>query len=316
MSSPTAPPSADGDVVLRTVGLTKRYGARLAINSLSIAVRRGRVYGFLGPNGSGKTTTIALSLGLIGATEGHVELFGLDTRTHRTEALRRVGTTLEGQSYFPHLSARDNLRLWSKLDGTDMARVDEVIERVGLTSRAKDKVRNFSLGMKQRLAVAAAIMHRPEMVILDEPTNGLDPAGIREFRALIRSLAAEGVTVFVSSHILAEVEQMCDDVGILKAGRLVAEGPVATLMLHNAKSSIALRTTDDVRASEILRALPWIASAAIEDGRIVVETDQQQATAISRALAEQQIWLAEMRPQESTLEDVFMEITGDGAAGA
>jgi ABC-2 type transport system ATP-binding protein len=311
-----ASPPADGDVVLRTVALSKRYGARLAIDKLSIAVRRGTVYGFLGPNGSGKTTTIALALGLIGATEGYVELFGLDTRTQRTEALGRVGTTLEGQSYFPHLSARDNLRLWSKLDGTSMSRIDEVLERVGLTSRARDKVRNYSLGMKQRLAVAAAIMHRPEMVILDEPTNGLDPAGIREFRALIRSLAAEGVTVFVSSHILAEVEQMCDDVGILKAGKLVAEGPVASLTLRNAKSSIALRTTDDARAVELLRALPWIASAVTADGRIVVETEQQQAPAISRALAEQQIWLAELRPQESTLEDVFMEITGEGASSA
>lgn len=304
----------EGDVVLRTVGLTKRYGSRLALSNLDIAVRRGRVYGFLGPNGSGKTTTIALALGLISPTAGHVEIFGLDTRTKRAAALRRVGATLEGQSYFPHLSARDNLRLWSKLDGTTMSRIDEVIERVGLTSRARDKVRNYSLGMKQRLAVAAAIMHQPDMVILDEPTNGLDPAGIREFRELVRSLAAGGTTVFVSSHILAEVEQMCDDVGILKAGRLVTEGPVASLLLRHTTSSIALRTTDDARAVDILRAMPWVASARIDDGRVIVETEQQQATAISRALAEQQIWLAELRPQESSLEDVFMEITGEPAA--
>jgi ABC-2 type transport system ATP-binding protein len=168
--------------------------------------------------------------------------------------------------------------------------------------------------MKQRLAVAAAIMHEPEMVILDEPTNGLDPAGIREFRELIRSLAAGGVTVFVSSHILAEVEQMCDDVGILKAGRLVAEGPVASLLLRHATSSIALRTTDDARAVEVLRAMPSVASAAIIDGRIVVEAPHDQASAMSRALAEREVWLHELRPQESSLEDVFMEITGEGAA--
>jgi ABC-2 type transport system ATP-binding protein len=309
-------PREDHDVVLRTIGLTKRYGKRLALSDLDIAVRRGRVYGFLGPNGSGKTTTIALALGLIAATEGHVELFGLDTRAHRSQALRRVGTTLEGQSYFPHLSARDNLRVWSKLDGTTAARIDEVIDRVGLASRARDKVRTYSLGMKQRLAVAAAIMHRPEMIILDEPTNGLDPAGIREFRELIRSLAAEGTTVFVSSHILAEVEQMCDDVAILKSGKLVAEGSVETLLLRHTTSSIALRTTDDARALELLRAMPSIAAARIEDGRIIVETEQIEAAAISRALAEQQIWLAELRPQESSLEDVFMEITGEGDAGA
>jgi ABC-2 type transport system ATP-binding protein len=308
--------ASSSDVVLRTVGLTKRYGARLALDALSIEVRRGRVYGFLGPNGSGKTTTIALALGLIAPTAGHVEVFGLDTRTERSQALRRVGATLEGQSYFPHLSARDNLRVWSHLDGTTNTRIDEVIERVGLTSRARDKVRTYSLGMKQRLAVAAAIMHEPEMVILDEPTNGLDPAGIREFRELIRTLAADGVTVFVSSHILAEVEQMCDDVGILKSGRLVAEGPVASLLLHNATSSITLRTTDDPRALDVLRAMPSVSSATVQDGRIVVETEQAQAAPISRALAGHQIWLSELRPQENSLEDFFMEITGEGAASA
>jgi ABC-2 type transport system ATP-binding protein len=170
--------------------------------------------------------------------------------------------------------------------------------------------------MKQRLAVAAAIMHKPEMVILDEPTNGLDPAGIREFRELIRSLAAEGVTVFVSSHILAEVEQMCDDVAILKSGRLVAEGSVANLLLRHTTSTITLRTSDDALALEILRALPNVTAATMRDGRIVVETDHQQAMPISRALAERQIWLAELHPQESSLEDVFMEITGEGDAGA
>jgi len=303
-----------GDVVLRTVGLTKRYGSRLAVDALSIEVRRGRVYGFLGPNGSGKTTTIAMALGLLAPTAGHVELFGLDTRTHRAQALRRVGATLEGTSYFPHLSARNNLRLWSRLAGAaSEARIDAVIERVGLANRAGDKVRNFSLGMKQRLAVAAAIMHEPEMVILDEPTNGLDPAGIRDFRALIRELAAGGVTVFVSSHILSEVQQMCDDVAILKAGRVVAEGSVESL-LRQTSSSIALRTTDDERAMAVLRALPWVASATARDGHVIVETAQEQAPAISRALAEQQVWLAELRPQENNLEDFFMEITGEEPA--
>ena len=308
----------DIGIVLRTVGLTKRYGKRTALETLSIEVRRGRVYGFLGPNGSGKTTTIALTLGLIGATAGHTEIFGLDTRTHRSQALRRVGATLEGQSYFPHLSARDNLRVWAKLghDNEAARRIDAVLERVGLTSRARDKVRNYSLGMKQRLAVAAAIMHEPELVILDEPTNGLDPAGIREFRELIRELAAGGTTVFVSSHILAEVEQMCDDVAILKLGRLVAQGPVATLLVDHGTSSISLRTTDDAAALEVLRALPWVTSARAEDGRVEVETAPEHSAAISRALAEQQIWLVELRQQESSLEDIFMEITGEETADA
>jgi ABC-2 type transport system ATP-binding protein len=309
--------AGDGGVVLRTVGLSKRYGSRLAVDGLNIAVLRGSVYGFLGPNGSGKTTTIAMALGLLAPTAGHVELFGLDTRTHRSEALRRVGATLEGTSYFPHLSARDNLRVWSRIAGAaSERRIDAVLEQVGLAARKRDKVRNFSLGMKQRLAVGAAIMHEPEMVILDEPTNGLDPAGIREFRALIRDLAAQGTSVFVSSHILSEVEQMCDDVAILKSGRVVAEGSVAALLRRQIATTIALRTSDDARAMTLLQALPAVMSVTQQDGRLIVETPPEQAIAVSRALAEQQIWLAEMRPQESNLEDFFIEITGEEPTGA
>jgi ABC-2 type transport system ATP-binding protein len=307
--------TAADDVVFRTVGLTKRYGQRVAVDSLDIAVRRGRVYGFLGPNGAGKTTTIACAIGLIAPTAGHVELFGLDTRTQRTQAIRRTGSTLEGQSYFPHLSARKNLEIWSCIsENVSAARIDEVIELVGLRDRAKDKVRNFSLGMKQRLAVAAAIMHRPEMVILDEPTNGLDPAGIREFRQLIRTLAADGMTVFVSSHILSEVEQMCDDVGILKSGRLITEGSVDSL--KRASSSIELRTTDDSRAVAVLSALPWASTAERRDSRIVVEAPAGRAADVSRALGEAGIWLMELRPVENSLEDFFLEVTGDAVAGA
>jgi ABC-2 type transport system ATP-binding protein len=230
---------------------------------------------------------------------------------HRTEALRRVGTTLEGTSYFPHLSARDNLILWSLLGGTvTPAKIDATIARVGLSDRAKDKVRNFSLGMKQRLTVAAAIMHEPEMIILDEPTNGLDPAGIREFRALVRELATGGTTVFVSSHILSEVEQMCDDVAILKTGRLITQGPVATLLKTGVTSSLLVRTTDDTRAAQLLSAAPWVTNVVRQDGRLVVETAAEQAAAVSRMLAEQQIWIEEMRPQEGSLEDFFLDVTG------
>jgi ABC-2 type transport system ATP-binding protein len=312
--SATALPSSD--VVLRTVGLTKRYGSRLALDGLNIEVMRGRVYGFLGPNGSGKTTTIALTLGLISPTAGHVEILGMDTRTHRAQALRRVGATLEGQAYFPHLSARDNLRVWARLGGdTTERRIDQVIERVGLAARARDKVRNYSLGMKQRLAVAAAIMHDPEIIILDEPTNGLDPVGIREFRELVRELATGGTTVFVSSHILGEVEQMCDDVAILKSGRLIAYGPVATLVNSSARApSVSLRTTDDAAAIATLQTLPWVTAVRREDGRIFVEASQEHTAAISRTLAEQQIWLTELRPQEHNLEEIFMEITGEEPA--
>ncbi|HEU5319383.1 MAG TPA: ATP-binding cassette domain-containing protein, partial [Methylomirabilota bacterium] len=200
--------TADAGVILRTVGLTKRYGRRAAVDALDIEVRRGRVYGFLGPNGAGKTTTIGIVLGLVSPTAGHVELFGLDTREGLPAALLRTGAAIEGQSYFPHLSGRDNLRVWARISGVPDRRIDEVIELAGLSGRRRDKVRTYSLGMKQRLAVAAAILHDPELIVLDEPTNGLDPAGIRDFRGLVRELARAGKTVFISSHILSEVEQM------------------------------------------------------------------------------------------------------------
>ena len=303
--------TASDEIVFRTVGLSKRYGQRLAVDALDISVRRGQVFGFLGPNGAGKTTTIACALGLIEPTAGHVELFGLDTRAERAEALRRTGSTLEGQSYFPHLTARDNLRIWAAISqGVDQPRIDEVLDLVGLRDRARDKVRNYSLGMKQRLAVAAAIMHRPEMVILDEPTNGLDPAGIREFRDLIRELARGGMTVFVSSHILSEVEQMCDDVGILKAGRLITQGPVSSLKRDS--TSIELSTTDDAGALKLFAGMPWAAGARLRDGHIVVDAPRGRAAEISRALGEAGIWLTELRPAASTLEDFFLEVTGDG----
>jgi ABC-2 type transport system ATP-binding protein len=302
--------------VLRTVGLTKRYGKRTAVDGLSIEVRRGSVFGFLGPNGSGKTTTIGTMLGLVAPTSGYSELFGLDTRTHLAEALHRTGATIEGQSYFPHMSARDNLRFWQKIDPRiTNARIDEVLSLVGLTTRGRDKARTYSLGMRQRLAVATAILHDPELVILDEPTNGLDPAGIREFRSLVRQLAAEGKTVFVSSHILSEVEQMCDEVAILKSGRLLTQGPVASLV--SASGVLELRATDPAGAEAAIRALGWPGAITREaDGRIAVEAPADRAAEISRALAEQQIWLTELRTRDNSLEDFFLEVTGEGDAGA
>jgi ABC-2 type transport system ATP-binding protein len=299
-----------GDIVIRTSGLTKRYGKRAAVDALDIEVRRGRVYGFLGPNGSGKTTTIGMILGLVAADAGAIHLFGLDAATEREVALRRIGATVEGQSYFPHLSARDNLRIWAKISDVPARRIDEVIEIVGLSSRAGDKVRTYSMGMKQRLAVGAAILHDPDLVILDEPTNGLDPAGIREFRGMVRELRAQGKTVFVSSHILSEVEQMCDDVGIIKLGRLVVQKPVAEL--RAAASSIELRTTDDAKAMELLRALPWMGDVLKEDGHVVASAPAERSVDISRALAASSIFLHELRTRDSSLEDFFLEVTEGG----
>ena len=306
-------PDAAPDVVLRTVGLSKRYGRLVALQDLDLEIHRGRVYGFLGPNGAGKTTTIGLILGLLAPTSGHVELFGLDTRTHLSEALRRTGAILEGQAYYPDLSGRDNLRVWSALsDGVTAKRIDEVLDLVGLLGRSGDKMRTYSQGMKQRLALAAALLHDPELVVLDEPTNGLDPAGMREFRELIRELAKIGKTVFVSSHLLGEVEQMCDDVGIVQGGRLITQGSVATLVRRG--EALEMQVTDPERAVQVLEALDWVAAVKREDDRLVVEAPRERAAELSRALAEQRIYLLELRPRESSLEEFFLEVTAESTA--
>ncbi len=307
--------AADTDVILRTVGLTKRYGALLALQDVNLEVRRGQVYGFLGPNGAGKTTTIALILGLIAPTDGHVELFGLDTRRHLSEALHRTGAILEGQAYFPDLSARDNLRIWSALSaGVTAERFDEVLDLVGLLGRSDDKVRTYSQGMKQRLALAAALLHDPELIVLDEPTNGLDPAGIREVRGLIRELAGIGKTVFLSSPLLGEVEQSCDDVGIVNKGRLIAQEPVATLLRRG--EALEMQVTDLERAAQVLEGLPWVADVERRDERLVVRAPRERAAELSRALAEQQIYLYELRPRTSSLEEFFLEVTGEASHDA
>ncbi len=303
---------ADADVVLRTVRLTKRYGRRVALSNLDLEVRRGRVFGFLGPNGAGKTTCISLVLGLISPAEGHVEMFGLDTRRHLPTALRRTGTILEGPSFYPHLNARDNLRIWGALSGgTDARRIDEVLSLAGLQNRARDKVRGYSLGMTQRLALATALLHDPELLILDEPTNGLDPAGMREFRGLIRQMGAAGKTVFVSSHLLNEVEQMCDDVAIIKEGRLITQGPVASLVRRG--EAMEVTTTDNERAQSVIRGLDGVGGVTRDGDCLIVEAPRERAAAISGALAEQQIYLWELKPRESTLEEFFLEVTAEGA---
>jgi len=296
------------DVVLRTVGLTKRYRRLLALADLNLEVRRGQVYGFLGPNGAGKTTTIALILGLIAHTGGHVEMFGLDARRHLSEALRRTGAVLETPSFYPNLSGRDNLRVWRALsNGLEGNRVDEVLDLVGLLGRGRDKVRTYSLGMKQRLGLAAALLHDPELLVLDEPTNGLDPAGMREVRQLIRRLGENGRTVFVSSHLLGEIEQMCGYVGIVKEGRLLTQGSVATLVRRG--EALEMEVTEPNRAVQVLEGLEWVNGVKRQDGRLVVEVRRERAADVSRALAEQQIYLSELRPRQGTLEEFFLEVT-------
>ena len=300
----------DPEVVLRTVGLTKRYGRLTALADLDLEVPRGQVYGFLGPNGAGKTTTISLILGLIAPSGGHAEMFGLDTRTHLSEALRRTGAILEGPSFYPHLSGRDNLRVWGALSGSiGGRRLDEVLELVGLQARGRDKVRTYSLGMKQRLGLAAALLHDPDLLVLDEPTNGLDPAGMREFRQLIKELGQMGKTVFVSSHLLNEVELMCDHVGIVKGGRLLTQGSVATLLGRG--QALEMQVTNPEKAVQVLESLDWVEGVKRQDDRLVVDAPSERAAELSRALAEHQIYLSVLRPRDSSLEEFFLEVTGE-----
>jgi ABC-2 type transport system ATP-binding protein len=293
--------------VLKTTGLSTRYGKRLALAGLDLEVPPGRVFGFLGPNGAGKTTAISLILGLISPTAGRVELFGKDTGPHLAESLLRVGAVLEGVSFYPHLSARDNLRVCAAISGGDSAgRIESTLGLVGLAGRAKDKVRGYSMGMRQRLALGAALLHDPELLVLDEPTNGLDPAGMREFRDTIRDLGRSGKTIFVSSHLLGEVEQMCDEVAIVKEGRVIASGTVAELVRQG--DALELRVTDVAKATEALATLPWPVVATDGD-RLTVEAPRDSAAEISKALAERQVYLYELRPRETSLEDIFLELT-------
>src|ERR687885_1451 len=217
-----------GDYLVETRDLTKKYGPRIvAVDGVSLTVRRGEVYGFLGPNGAGKTTTLSMLLGLIRPTSGTASVLGRSPGD--PEGLARVGALVESPAFYPYLSGRDNLRVIARYAGVPKERVEEVFDLIDLTDRARDKFATYSLGMKQRLGVAAALLKDPELLILDEPTNGLDPAGMADMRRLVRSLGSGRRTVFLSSHLLSEVEQICDRVGVIQHGRLVAEGTLAEL---------------------------------------------------------------------------------------
>ncbi len=258
-------PSAE--LTIETRGLTKRFGHQMAVDGIDLAVPRGAVFGFLGPNGSGKTTTIRVMLGLAAATSGQIRVLGQDMPGNLRAVLPRVGALIEGPAFYPFLSGTANLHRLDTADrdapsDTRKARVHLALERVGLTQAAGKKVRAYSLGMKQRLGIANALLSPRELLVLDEPTNGLDPQGTREVRALVRSLAAEGTTVFVSSHLLAEVEQMCTHAAVMSAGRLVAQGTLDELRRVGA-SRVQIRTPDADGARRVLARLGLVPERAV-----------------------------------------------------
>jgi len=296
------------ELVLETSGLTKRYGTVTGVTELDLAVRRGEVYGFIGPNGSGKTTTIAMCLGLLHPTAGTVSVLGRPVTPGDTRALRAVGSLLGTPGMVPSMSGRGNLRLLARLHpDVDNERVEEVLDFVGLGHAAGRRVKGYSLGMGQRLALGAALLHRPELLILDEPTNGLDPAGMREIRQLVRRLADDGVTVFLSSHLLHEVEQVCDRVTMLAKGREVAQGTVAQLL--GGREVVRIRVADTDRAAAVLTSLPGV-TAMRPDGQWL-EIEGVASEAVIVHLVEKGVVPSEVTSGRADLESLFFDLTDE-----
>ena len=300
--------------VIEIEGLRKEYRRRrggrfVAVDGLDLTVPEGSVYGFLGPNGSGKTTTIRSLLGLVRPTAGRLRLFGADVPAALPEVIGRVGAIVESPALFPTMSGRENLRLLAGMGRVERRRVDEVLDQVGLTERAGDLVKKYSLGMRQRLGLAAALLRDPALLVLDEPANGLDPAGIRQVRELLRQLGREGRTVLVSSHILAEIEHACDSVAILRRGRCIIDGPVASVLASAGPAQLRVRLDDLDAGLEVLRR----ADLSVErvDGHLAVAVAPERAGDISRLLAERQLWVTELRQEDRNLEDLFLELTVD-----
>jgi len=301
---------------VRARGLVKRYKEVLAVDHVDLNVHVGDVYGFLGPNGAGKTTTLRMALGLIMPTEGKVELFGRDPLREGARALEGVAGFVEAPRFYPYLSARKNLELLAALDGAGAKeRIGEVLEIVELSPRAEHRVGGYSHGMRQRLGIAAALLRRPRLLILDEPATGLDPAGMRDMRVLIRRLAEEGITVLLSSHQLPEVQELCDRVAIVDSGRVVYEGALADLRRQGG-AGYRLRTTDDARALEVARAQAGIEHATVGEHGLVFQAQESDVGALSLALGGSGIGILALTPELATLEDLFFRLTeGSRAQG-
>ena len=302
-------------LLVETKNLTKRYGARIvAVDGLNLTLRRGEVYGFLGPNGAGKTTTLRMLLGLIRPTSGSALVAGAVPGS--PASLGRVGALVESPVFYPYLSGRDNLRVFARYAGVGEGRVEDTLARVELTPRARDKFKTYSLGMKQRLGVAAALLKDPDLLILDEPTNGLDPAGLADMRRLLRELGSGERTVLLSSHLLGEVEQVCDRVGVIRGGRMVTEGTVEQMRSVGRRAGLLVRAEPLDAARRVAEQLPQVASVDVEDGVLRLAADPAHAGNITRQLTEAGVAVSELRPMERSLEEVFLELTEGRSAGA
>ena len=301
-------------LALSTSGLTKAYGSRTAVSELNLAIPRGVISGFVGPNGAGKTTTIRMLLGLISPSAGSGEVLGADLGQPQ-HFLHRVGAMIESPAFYPALSGKRNLEVLARLGGIPHVDIDRALRRVGLADRASDPFRSYSLGMKQRLGIAAALLPNPDLLILDEPTNGLDPAGIAEMRVLFRSLADEGITIFVSSHLLSEIAQICKHLVVISSGRMVFQGHIGDLM---SRTEPLLRATPELlgQLGPLDRLATGLGMATqIEHGSLVAHGDSRMAALLFRAAAQADITLVHLDVTRPSLEDTFLALTGGAAGG-
>jgi ABC-2 type transport system ATP-binding protein len=317
--------SFQSSAIISTSRLTKAFGKLIAVNDLQLQVMRGDVFGFLGPNGSGKTTTIRMLLGLIRPTAGRAIIFGIDTTRQMPSILARIGAIVETPVFYPYLSGVDNLRVIGAASGmvsgkTNQRRIDAVLELVELHAQAKMAYRKYSLGMKQRLGIAAALLTDPELVLLDEPTNGLDPAGMFEIRLLIQRLSALGKTIFLSSHLLNEVQQVCNRVAILQKGNLIKQGNVGELLRGSEQVLVKLGASEDMRRAQTIlqeakeRGADWISAVNIQMDRqgqptLRVDAPKSHSAEINALLARNNLFAAELHPYAGSLEEVFLQLT-------
>ena len=315
----------DSNIVISTNRLTKAFGKLVAVNDLHLQVMRGDVFGFLGPNGAGKTTTIRMLLGLIRPTAGSAIIFGMDNAYQLPAILQRIGAIVETPAFYPYLSGKDNLHAVAAASGmvsgsASNRRVEEVLEIVELGSQAEDAFRNYSLGMKQRLGIGAALLADPELVILDEPTNGLDPAGQFEIRQLIQRLSTLGKTIFISSHFLHDIQQVCNRVAILQKGNLIKQGAVNKLLQQGEQIIIRLNTINETEQALTLlqqnkeREYPWIAQVYMDTSKqhmpiLRVDAPRARSAELNALLAQHNLFAAEIHPQEGSLEEIFLGLT-------
>jgi ABC-2 type transport system ATP-binding protein len=302
--------STSQELLVETHGLTKRFGSRTAVEGVDLRVPYGVAFGYLGPNGAGKTTLIRMLLGLTSATSGSMRLLGLPVPERRGEALARVGAIVDEPRFHGHLTGRENLEIVAAVRGADAyRRIDESLDRVGLAARAGDRVKTFSMGMRQRLGIARCLLADPQLLILDEPMNGLDPAGIRDFRAFVRSFVDDGRTIVLSSHLLDEVEKTCDQVAIVDRGRIVVQGSIAELRADG-DTSVVIETNNGAAAALLLGRHPAVKSVSVDGFELRVALADVGAVAeLNRLLVEAGHDVSRLAPAAASLENRFLEIT-------